>query len=190
MRTLSDEQRSMVMGGALTERKIKIWEMEAGTGGCRRPSRGLHLQSSLPAGGSALAVGRGVAGVRTRGAISICLSSGTHPGKKRRLRGQISRDQNLVGQVICLSRRDLVDHVQGDCQGPEPALVSCTPPFLLPPPGSDWGYICHLNQITSHHVCFTSWPFAKEVTRTKVECHHGVALNFTATLMQSSPDMG
>ena len=45
------------------------------------------------------------------------------------------------------------------------------------------GYLCH--QITCR-VCFTSLSFAKVVIRMKAECHHGVALNFTATLMQSS----
>ena len=72
----------------------------------------------------------------------------------------------------------------------ELTLVFCTPPFLPPPPGSDWGCVCHPNQITCR-VCFTSWPFAKEVIRTEVECHHGVALNFTATHSNSAaPDMG
>ena len=50
MRTLSDKRRGMMEGGALTEKKIKIRGMEAGTDGCSRPSRGLHLQSSLSAG--------------------------------------------------------------------------------------------------------------------------------------------
>jgi len=137
MRTLSDERRSMAMGGALTERKIKIWKMEAETDGCSRPPRGLHLQSSLPAGGSAIAVGRGVAWVG-RGGRS--LYTARIRGKQRGcLRGQISRDQNRVGQIICLSRQDLADHVQGERRGPGLTLVSCTPPFLLPPPGSDCG---------------------------------------------------
>jgi len=36
-RTLSDIGRGMTKGLILTEKKIKIWEMEAGTDGCSRP---------------------------------------------------------------------------------------------------------------------------------------------------------
>jgi len=38
MRTLSDRGRDVTKGGTLTRKKIKIWEMEAGTDGCSRPS--------------------------------------------------------------------------------------------------------------------------------------------------------
>ena len=57
--------------------------MEDGGRDRRMQSTTLHLQSLLPAGGSALAAGRGVAWVRTRGDLRLPLNS-MHPGEKKK----------------------------------------------------------------------------------------------------------
>lgn len=166
--------------------------MEAGTDGCSRPSWGLHLQSSLSAGG--VGIRRGSRSCRGEIGRTTWSAPGRRSPRKKTVatnletRSKFSGTKNLP-IILTRSRRPSA------CVGTVEDQNSCSccdisPFFYFHHQVQIAGYLCHPNQITSR-VCFTSWSVAKGIVRMEVKCDYGVALNFIASPGNSAaPDIG
>jgi hypothetical protein len=126
MRILSDDSRGMTKGGILTEEIIRILQMEARISGLSRPSRALHLQNSPLVG--RFGIYRGPRSWPRQGDEEHSLDH--HPSAFTRIGFTRGNMGTAMGQGVCLSRRDLGDHVWGRSMNRSRARVLIYPPIF------------------------------------------------------------